>query len=165
MTSKDMDQIRELLIGEFVRNTKSKFELIESRLDELQEDNLRNVNALSKNISAKIEQLQQNSKSNYEYLENLLEAKLKESKSLNQNEFNNIKSDIEAQKEFTSKSLATLKKIFDAKLKTMIDEMDAKSVSRASLSSMFLEHSLKLKGSDIEDEMQNMFQNSKTDSK
>ncbi len=160
-----MDQIRELLIGEFVRDTKSKFELIDSKLDEIQEDNLRNVNALSKNISAKIEQVHQDNNSKYEYLENLLEAKLKENKSLNRNELDNINSDIASQKELTSKSLKALKKMFDIKLKNLRDDIDAKSVSKVSLSSMFLEHSLKLKGSDIEDEIQDIFNNSKTDLK
>jgi len=139
--------------------------LIESRLDELQEDNLRNVNALSKNISSKIEQLRQNSNSNYEYLENLLEAKLKEHKSLNKNEFDSINSDIASQKEFTNKSLTALKKIFDIKLKNLKDDLDAKSVSKVSLSSMFLEHSLKLKGSDIENEIGNIFEHDKIDKK
>jgi len=160
-----MDQIRELLIGEFVRDTNSRFELMENRLDELQEDNLRNVNSLSKNISSKIEQLQQDNSSRYDYLENLLNAKLKEQNSLNQNEFENLKNNITSQKEFTTKSLTTLKKMFDIKLNNLRDDIDAKNVSKVSLSSMFLEHSLNLKGTDIGNEVQNILNNSDIDTK
>ncbi len=160
-----MDQIRELLIGEFIRDTKRKFELLESRLDELQEENLRNVNALSKNISSKMEQLHQNNSRKYEYLENLLEAKIKEHEGLNRNEFDTIINDMTQQKEFANKSLTAIKKMFDIKLKTLKDDMEAKSVSKISLSSMFLDHSLKLKGSDIEGEIQNIFANDKIDTK
>jgi hypothetical protein len=154
VVSKDMNQIRELLIGEFVQETRTKLDLINSKLDEIQEEYKRDIDSVSQSLEAKVEQLHQSNSSNYEYLENLLNAKLKEQKGLNESDFQNIKDEAVRQKEFTIKSLNSLKSMIDIKLKILKDDFDANSVSKLSLSSIFMEYSMKLKGSDIESELE-----------
>jgi hypothetical protein len=143
VVSKDMNQIRELLIGEFVQETRTKLDLINSKLDEIQEEYKRDIDSVSQSLEAKVEQLHQSNSSNYEYLENLLNAKLKEQKGLNESNFQNIKDEAVRQKEFTIKSLNSLKSMIDIKLKILKDDFDANSVSKLSLSSIFMEYSMK----------------------
>lgn len=150
-----MDQIRELLIGEFVQDTNNKFESLQRKVDAIQEEYRENIGMLSNSFDTKLEKLEQSSNDHYQYLQEYIDVKMQEQTKLTTNSMMGLKEELYIQKEHINKSLTMVKKIFDVKLEALREEFSSKSVSKTSLASMFLEYSLKLKDSDIESEIKN----------
>ena len=155
MTNQDMEQIRELLIGEFSKEIKDRLDRIEAHIDEIEEDNLQIIKNLSKSLTGKINQVHKMSQNNHQNLEDLLNKKFKEQKELTDDEFNEIKNELDIQKEFTMKSLNMLKRNITSNIKLLKEDMITRSVSKESLSSIFLDYSLRLKESSVADELMN----------
>lgn len=148
-----MDQIRELLIGDFIQDTNKKLEVMQERLDDIQEDYREDIERLSNNFNAKIMQMDKVSSDKYEYLERQIDEKIKGESKRSTTHLEVLKEELNTHKEYSDKSLSMFKKIYDAKLQALRDEHSQKSVSKTSLASMFLEYSLKLKDSNIENEI------------
>ncbi len=155
MTNQDMEQIRELLIGEFSKETRDRLDRLEAHIEDIQDDNLQNIRNLSKSLTGKINQVHKMSQNSHQNLEDLLNKKLREQKELTDDECKEIKNELDIQKDFTMKSLNILKKSITSNIKFLKEDMITRSVSKESLSSIFLDYSLRLKESSIADELIN----------
>jgi len=159
MTNQDMEQIRELLIGEFSKEIKDRLDRLEAHIEDIQDDNLKIIKNLSKSLTGRINQVHKMSQNSHQNLEDLLNKKFKEEKELTNNEFNEIKNELDIQREFTIKSLNMLKKNTNSSIKLLKGDMIARNVSKESLSSIFLDYSLRLKDSNVADELVNEIAN------
>jgi len=155
MTNQEMEQIRELLIGEFTKETNHRLESIERDIKQMQEENLEHLKSLSKSLTNKINQVHKMSQNSYQNLEELVNKRFKEQKDLTDSEFRAVRDDIEIEKEFTLKSISIVKQSTNRNLKELRDEIIERDVSKESLSSIFMDYSLRLKDSSIERELIN----------
>ena len=153
MTNQDMEQIRELLIGEFIKETKHRLDTIERDMNQIQEENLQHIKSLSKSLTTKINQAHKMSQNNYQNLEDLVNKKFKEQKAITTSELNTIKNDIEIEKDFNKKSLNIVKKSMSSNLKSLREDMVDRHISKESLSTIFFDYSLRLKDSSVEDKL------------
>ena len=153
MTNQDMEQIRELLIGEFVKETQHRLELIERNISQIQEENSQQIKSLSKSLTSKINQAHKMSQNNYQNLEDLMNKKFKEQKEITNSELLTIKNDIEIEKELTKKSFNIVKKGINSSLKLLRDDLIDRHISKESLSTIFFDYSLRLKDSSVEDKL------------
>jgi gas vesicle protein len=158
MTSNDMNQIRELLIGEFSQEVKNQLKLLNERVDQLQEDNKQEIERVAKSLDSKINKVYKISNERFESLKDTIEKKIKEQETLTQDELSALQEVIALQQETSQKSLHILKSRFESKLKDLKDDYIRRNVSKDSLASIFLEYSLKLKESTIEDELKDKLQ-------
>jgi len=155
MTNQDMEQIRELLIGEFSKETKDRLDRLEAHIEEMQDENLKNIKNLSKSLTNKLNQVHKMSQNSHQNLEDLINRKIKEQKQLTSEEFEDINNQLDIQKDFTNESLNILKKSIKSNIKTLREDIINRSVSKESLSTIFLDYSLRLKDSNVEDELIN----------
>ncbi|SFV60248.1 hypothetical protein MNB_SV-9-807 [hydrothermal vent metagenome] len=155
MTNQDMEQIRELLIGEFSKETKDRLDRLEAHIEEIQDENLKNIKNLSKSLTNKLNQVHKMSQNSHQNLEDLINRKIKEQKQLTSEEFQDINNQLDIQKDFTNESLNILKKSIKSNIKTLREDIINRSVSKESLSTIFLDYSLRLKDSNVEDELIN----------
>jgi len=155
MTNQDMEQIRELLIGEFSKETKDRLDRLEAHIEEMQDENLKNIKNLSKSLTNKLNQVHKMSQNSHQNLEDLINRKIKEQKQLTSEEFQDINNQLDIQKDFTNESLNILKKSIKSNIKTLREDIINRSVSKESLSTIFLDYSLRLKDSNVEDELIN----------
>ncbi|MEA3490476.1 MAG: hypothetical protein U9R27_01100 [Campylobacterota bacterium] len=153
MTSNDMNQIRELLIGEFSQEVKSQLKLLDKRLTQLHEDNKRDIDTIEKTLESKINKVHKVSNERYESIKLLLEQRINEQNSIMQNEVVAIENILATQHESTKKSLNLLKTRMQSKLNDLEETNSRKNVSKESLASMFLEYSLKLKDTTLADKI------------
>lgn len=147
MIDSDMDQIRELLIGEFEVKTKNEFKSIYRELDELKEQNQQDIDKLNKILQQK-----------YQYLENSITTQLNSQQEINNNKFTSIQKEILIQQEYNNKVFNTLKKQFENRLNILKDDYTQKNISKESMASMFFEYAVKLKNDNIEDKLKKNIQ-------
>ncbi|MEA1953809.1 MAG: hypothetical protein U9O24_05410 [Campylobacterota bacterium] len=153
MTSNDMNQIRDLLIGEFSKEVKDQLKLLDDRLTQLHEDNKRKIEETAKMLETKINKVHAISQERNKSLKLLLEEKMNEQNSITKNEFTVIENTINAQNESHLKSVNLLKNRLELRLNSLEEDNIRKNVSKDSLASMFLEYSLKLKDTSITNEL------------
>jgi len=158
MTSNDMNQIRELLIGEFSQEVKNQLKLLNERVDQLQEDNKREIERVAKTLDSKINKVYKISNERYESLKEGIDKKIKEQESLTQDELVALQDSITIHQDATQKSYNILKSRFETKIKDLKDDYIRRNVSKDSLASIFLEYSLKLKDTTVEDELKDKLQ-------
>jgi hypothetical protein len=151
MTNQDMEQIRELLIGDFIKETQHRLESIEREISQIQEDNLQQIKNLSKSLTTKINQAHKMSQNNYQNLEDLVNKKFKEQKEITDSQLDSVINEIDTEKNFTRKSLNIVKKSMNNSLKSLREDMNDRHISKETLSTIFFDYSLRLKESSVED--------------
>lgn len=142
MIDSDMNQIRELLLGEFESKTKNEFKSIYRELSEIKEKNQQDMDKLNKSLQQK-----------YQYLENSINTQLNSQQKINSDKFKSIEKEILIQQEYNNKVFNTLKKQFEKRLNSLKEDYTQKNVSKESMASMFFEYALKLKDESIEDKL------------
>jgi len=153
MTSNDMDQIRDLLIGDFSQEIKNQLKVLDERLTQLHEDNRQAIETLSTTLDAKINKIYKISNEKNESLKLMIEQRLSEQNSITQDEFTSIENRLNTQNISTQKALTLLKSRVDANLTSLQEDNNRKNVSKESLASLFLEYSLKLKDTNLADKI------------
>jgi len=142
MIDSDMNQIRELLLGEFESKTKNEFKSIYRELSEIKEKNQQDMDKLNKSLQQK-----------YQYLENSINTQLNSQQKINSDKFKSIEKEILIQQEYNNKVFNTIKKQFEKRLNSLKEDYTQKNVSKESMASMFFEYALKLKDESIEDKL------------
>ncbi len=142
MIDSDMDQIRELLLGEFKEETKNEFKSIYRELDEIKEKNQQDIDNLSKLLQQK-----------YQHLENSINTQIKSQQDINEDKFKSIGQEIFIQQEYNKQVFNTLKKQFEKRLNTLKDDYTQKNVSKESMASMFFDYAVKLKNENLKDKL------------
>jgi len=142
MIDSDMSQIRELLLGEFEKQTKNEFQAIYRTLNEIRESNQQDIEKLNKILQKK-----------YQYLETTISTQLNSQKEFNINKFKSIQDEINIQQEYTTKAFNTLNSRFEKKLNIIKEDYTQKNVSKESMATMFFEYAMKLKNESVEDKL------------
>ena len=142
MIDSDMSQIRELLLGEFEKQTKNEFQAIYRTLNEIRESNQQDIEKLNKILQKK-----------YQYLETTINNQLNSQKEFNINKFESIQDEINIQQEYTTKAFKTLNSRFEKKLNLIKEDYTQKNVSKESMATMFFEYAMKLKNESVEDKL------------
>ncbi len=142
MIDSDMAQIKELLVGEFERETKNEFQAIYKTINELKEQTQQEIAKLDKILQKK-----------YQYLETNINNQINSQKEFNINKFNSIQEEINIQQEFTTKAFNTLNSRFQKKLNSIKDDYTQKNISKESMATMFFEYALKLQNESIKDKL------------
>jgi len=142
MIDSDMSQIRELLLGEFEKQTKNEFQAIYRTLNEIRESNQQDIEKLNKILQKK-----------YHYLETTINNQLNSQKEFNINKFESIQDEINIQQEYTTKAFKTLNSRFEKKLNLIKEDYTQKNVSKESMATMFFEYAMKLKNESVEDKL------------
>ncbi len=151
MTEKNMDQIRDLLIGEFVGEYRNQMQFLEDKLSEIEERHRKDIDQLSTLLTSRINQLDKTFSERFDYLEESINKKIKENGNLHKIGLDTLRDEVVANKENADKFIDLLKQRIEKSLRNLKDDYTSKNVSKKDLASMFFEYSLKLKGESIEE--------------
>ena len=147
MIDSDMDQMRELLLGEFEEKIKNEFNSIYRELEEIKEKNQQEIDKFNKLLQQK-----------YQYLENSINTQIKSQQDINGDKFKSIEQEIFIQQEYTTKAFSTLNSRFEKKLNALRDDYTKKNVSKESMATMFFEYAMKLKNENLKDKLKKNIQ-------
>jgi exonuclease VII large subunit len=163
MTNRNIDQIRDLLLGEFMHEFTQRISRVEERLDELEESNSTKIKQLSTHFHKKLEEINNNHQRQYDYLEESIVRGVKEQKSFTTQQAQSLKSELTKEKESLYDALLSLKSRFDKSIVLLQKDYRSKMVSKQSLAGVLFEQSLRLKGDTIEKNLKNQIKKENTD--
>ncbi len=147
MIDSDMDQMRELLLGEFEEKIKNEFNSIYRELEEIKEKNQQEIDKFNKLLQQK-----------YQYLENSINTQIKSQQDINGDKFKSIEQEIFIQQEYNKQVFNALRNQFEKRLNALKNDYTQKNVSKESMATMFFEYAMKLKNENLKDKLKKNIQ-------
>ncbi len=178
----NMEQIRELMFGSQIRSFEEDIAKLNSRLDSMNADMVGRIESIEKKLHeehlSSVEILEQKVKNltlaTQEDSSDLKEQILMQEKKMNRDldglkdeaeiQLNALKHDNDNAKASIQKELEALQLTINSLLSKEIDTINEDKVSKDEFSRLLLDMSMKIKGTDIQDHIENMIQE-QTDNK
>jgi len=150
MTNRNIEQIRDLLLGEFIHEFDQRMTQVEEKIDEIEQNNTKSTKQLAQHLHKKLEEFSQNQHRQYEYLEERISKQMKEQKSFSVMQSQSLKGEIAKERDALSENIKLVKSRFERALQVLQKDYRSKMVSKQSLAGVLFEQSLRLKGDSIE---------------
>jgi len=154
MTNRNIDQIRDLLLGEFIHEFDRRMAHVEEQLHDVEQNTTKSITQLRQIFYKKLDEINANHNRQYGFIEDRINQQIKEQKSFTQLQLHSIKHELTKEKESLGEALSMLKTRFEKNMLLLQKDYRSKMVSKQTLAGVLFEQSLRLKGESIEQSLQ-----------